>query len=168
MKSTLKYNLHNSSFRVPHKRSTTTLSENMWELKDTGVSYKTDYLGQSETMLQRNVISASKENLWYNLKNPRYYVKEGKFSEPALTEESTTYKTLIAALKKRNRPGVYSWREYKTNLSPRKAKKWVNRSILQPLTHLKEELSSSCNCQTKIDTSMLSYHLKNTVKMKSN
>ena len=140
----------------------------MWELKNTGVSYKTDYLGQSKTMLQRNVISASKKNLWYYLKNPRYYVKEGTFSEPALTEESTTYKTRIAALKKRNRPGVYSWREYKTNLSPRKAKKWVHRSILQPLTPLKEKLSSSCNCQTKIDKIILSDHLKNAVKKNSN
>ena len=25
-----RYNLHNSSFRVPHKRSTTTLSEHLW------------------------------------------------------------------------------------------------------------------------------------------
>ena len=131
MKRTSKYNLYNSSFWLPNKISTTTLSENMWKLKDTGVSYKTDYLGQSKTMLQRNVISASKKNLWYYLKNSLYYVKEGQFSEPALTEESTTYKTRIAALKKRNRPGVYSWHEYKTNLSPRKAKKWVNISILR-------------------------------------
>ena len=27
-----RYNLHNSSFRLPHKRSTTTLSEHLWTL----------------------------------------------------------------------------------------------------------------------------------------
>ena len=36
-----RYNLHNSSFRLPHKRSTTTLSEHLWTLKDAGVSCKT-------------------------------------------------------------------------------------------------------------------------------
>ena len=38
-----RYNLHNSSFRLPHNRSTTTLSEHLWKLrKDAGVSYKTE------------------------------------------------------------------------------------------------------------------------------
>ena len=32
-----RYNLHNSSLRLPHKRSTTTLSEHLWTLKDAGV-----------------------------------------------------------------------------------------------------------------------------------
>ena len=36
-----RYNLHNSSFRLPHKRSTTILSEHLWTLKDAGVIYKT-------------------------------------------------------------------------------------------------------------------------------
>ena len=38
-----RYNLHSSSFRLPHKRSTTTLSEHLWTLKDAGVIYKTDW-----------------------------------------------------------------------------------------------------------------------------
>ena len=38
-----RYNLHNSSFRLPHKRSTTTLSEHLWTLKDAGVIYKTEW-----------------------------------------------------------------------------------------------------------------------------
>ena len=37
-----RYNLHNSSFRLPHKRSTTTLSEHLWTLKEAGVIYKTE------------------------------------------------------------------------------------------------------------------------------
>ena len=37
-----RYNHHNSSFRLPHKRSTTTLSEHLRKLKDAGVSYKTE------------------------------------------------------------------------------------------------------------------------------
>ena len=37
-----RYNLHNSSFRLPHKRSTTTLSEHLWTLKDAGVIHKTE------------------------------------------------------------------------------------------------------------------------------
>ena len=44
-----RYNLHNSSFRLPHKRSTTTLSEHVWTLKDAGVSCITEW--------QRNVTS---------------------------------------------------------------------------------------------------------------
>ena len=38
-----RYNLHNSSFRLPHKRSTTTLSEHLWTLKDFGVIHKTEW-----------------------------------------------------------------------------------------------------------------------------
>ena len=38
-----RYNLHNSSFRLPHKRSTTTLSEHLWTLKDAGVIHKTEW-----------------------------------------------------------------------------------------------------------------------------
>ena len=38
-----RYNLHISSFRLPHKRSTTTLSEHLWTLKDAGVIYKTEW-----------------------------------------------------------------------------------------------------------------------------
>ena len=42
-----KYNLHNSSFRLPHKRSTTPppppLSEHLWTLKDAGVIHKTEW-----------------------------------------------------------------------------------------------------------------------------
>ena len=38
-----RYNHHNSSFRLPHKRSTTTLSEYLWKLKDADVSYKTEW-----------------------------------------------------------------------------------------------------------------------------
>ena len=38
-----RYNLHNSSFRLPHKRSTTTLSEHLWKLKDAGVIHKTEW-----------------------------------------------------------------------------------------------------------------------------
>ena len=34
------YNIHNSSFRLLHKRSTTTLREHLWTLKDAGVIYK--------------------------------------------------------------------------------------------------------------------------------
>ena len=43
-----RYNLHNSSFRLPHKRSTTTLNEHLWTLKEAGVNYKDrmDYPGQ--------------------------------------------------------------------------------------------------------------------------
>ena len=57
-------------------------------------------------------------------------MKEARFSEPALFEENT-YKTRIAALKKRNRPFVYSWREYETDLLPGKARNWVNIFISQ-------------------------------------
>ena len=38
-----RYNLHNSSFRLPDKISTTTLSEHLWTLKDAGVIYKTEW-----------------------------------------------------------------------------------------------------------------------------
>ena len=38
-----RYNLHNSSFKLPHKRSATTLSEHLWTLKDAGVIYKTEW-----------------------------------------------------------------------------------------------------------------------------
>ena len=38
-----RYNLHNSSFRLPHKRSTTTRSEHLWKLKDAGVIHKTEW-----------------------------------------------------------------------------------------------------------------------------
>ena len=38
-----RYNLHISSFRLPHKRSTTTLSEHLWTLKDAGVIHKTEW-----------------------------------------------------------------------------------------------------------------------------
>ena len=38
-----RYNLHNSSFRLPHKRCTTTLSEHLWTLKDNGVIHKTEW-----------------------------------------------------------------------------------------------------------------------------
>ena len=38
-----RYNLHNSSFRLPHKRSTTTLSEHLWTLKDAGVIHETEW-----------------------------------------------------------------------------------------------------------------------------
>ena len=38
-----RYNLPNSSFKLPHNISTTTLSEHLWKLKDAGVSYKTEW-----------------------------------------------------------------------------------------------------------------------------
>ena len=38
-----RYNLHNSSFRLPHKRPTTTFSEHLWTLKEAGVIYKTEW-----------------------------------------------------------------------------------------------------------------------------
>ena len=38
-----RYNLHISSFRLPHKRSTITLSEHLWTLKDAGVIHKTEW-----------------------------------------------------------------------------------------------------------------------------
>ena len=38
-----RYNLQNSSFRLPYKRSTTTRSEHLWTLKDAGVIYKTEW-----------------------------------------------------------------------------------------------------------------------------
>ena len=37
------YNLHNSSFRLPHKRSTTTLSEHLWKLKDASIGYTIEW-----------------------------------------------------------------------------------------------------------------------------
>ena len=38
-----RYNLNNSSFRLPHKRSTTTVSEHLWTLKDAAVIHKTEW-----------------------------------------------------------------------------------------------------------------------------
>ena len=38
-----RYNLNNSSFMLPHKRSTTTLSEHLWTLKDVGVIHKIEW-----------------------------------------------------------------------------------------------------------------------------
>ena len=38
-----RYNLHNSSFRLPHKRLTTTLSVHLWTLKDAVVIYMTEW-----------------------------------------------------------------------------------------------------------------------------
>ena len=38
-----RYKVHNSSFRLPHKRSKATLSEHLWTLKDAGVICKTQW-----------------------------------------------------------------------------------------------------------------------------
>ena len=38
-----RYNLRNSSFRLPHKSSKTTLSEHLWTLKDAGVIHKREW-----------------------------------------------------------------------------------------------------------------------------
>ena len=62
-----RYNLHNSSFRLPHKRSTTTLSEQ--STKQNGPSQ----IKQNHALLlQGNVTSASQKNTTYYQKNPDY------------------------------------------------------------------------------------------------
>ena len=66
--------------------------------------------------------------LYYEI-NPHYYIKEATFSELAITEENSSYKTRIDVLKRRNWPDVYTWMKYETDLPPRKAKKWVHTSI---------------------------------------
>ena len=70
-----RYNLHNSSFRLPHKRSTTTLSEDLCTLKDAGVIYKTDWtiLDKAKSCYP----AARKCDLCS--KNPDYSIKEAKF-----------------------------------------------------------------------------------------
>ena len=38
-----RYNLHKSSLRLPHKRSATTLSENVWKLEDASIGDTTEW-----------------------------------------------------------------------------------------------------------------------------
>ena len=68
-------------------------------------------------------------------KRARLYNKRSEIFRTFPRRKKNPYKTRIAALEKRNRPDVYSWREYETDLSPRKAKKWVNRSISHTHAH---------------------------------
>ena len=103
-----RYNLHNSSFRLPHKRSTTTLSEHLWTLKDAGVIYKTEW-----TILDKAKPcspAARKCDLClaeiYIIKTSRLLNKRSEIFGTCPTEENTFYKIRIAATKK-IRPDEY-------------------------------------------------------------
>ena len=67
--SKTRYNLHNSSLRLPHKSSTTTLTEHLWKLKDASISYMIERTFLDKTKLctsaLKNVTSASRKNLLY-------------------------------------------------------------------------------------------------------
>ena len=86
----MRNNLNNSSFRLPHKRSTTTLSEHLWNLKDVAVSYKTEW-----TILDtaRPCSPASK-------KSDLCLAEKYFIPEPACTKESISYKIRIATMNK--------------------------------------------------------------------
>ena len=99
-----RYNLHKSSFRLPHKRSTTTLSEHLWTLKDTGVIYKTEWTLPDKAKpcspAARKCDLCLEEKYYILLEKSRLLDKKAKFLEPAPTEENTFYKIRIAATKK--------------------------------------------------------------------
>ena len=106
-----RYNLHNSSFRLSHKRSTTTLSEHLWTLKDAGVIHKTEW-----TILDKTKPcspAARKCDLYlaekYHILLEKSRLLNGRsdfFWKPAPTIENTFYKIRIAATKK-IRPDEY-------------------------------------------------------------
>ena len=97
-----RYNLHNSSFRLPHKRSTTTPCEHLWTLKNAGVIYKTEWtiLDKAKpcSPAARKCALCLAEKYYILLEKSRFLIKEAKSLEPAPTEENTFYKI---------RPDVY-------------------------------------------------------------
>ena len=105
-----RYNLHNSSFRLPHKRSTTILSEHLWTLKDAGVIYKTEW-----TILDKAKLCSPAEIICDLCLAGKYYIlleksrllsKRSEIFGTCPTEENTFYKIRIAATKK-IRPDEY-------------------------------------------------------------
>ena len=83
-----RYNLHNSSFTLPHKRSTTTLSEHLWAPKDAGPSWM-KAKPCSPAARKCDLCLAEKYCIFFL--NHDYRIKEAKFLEPAPTEENTFF-----------------------------------------------------------------------------
>ena len=113
------YNLHNSSFRLLHRKSTTTLSEHLWKLKDAGVSYKTEWTVLdkakpcSSAAKKKNLCLA--ETYFILLDKCSLLNKRSEISGTCLQHRKHLLQNSNAALKKRNWPDVYSWREYETD-----------------------------------------------------
>ena len=105
-----RYNLHNSSFRLPHKRSTTTLSEHLWTLKDAGVIHKIEWTILDKTKpcspAARKCDLCLAEKYHILLEKSRLFNKRSEILEHAPTEGNTFYKIRIAATKK-IRPDEY-------------------------------------------------------------
>ena len=99
-----RYNIHNSSFRLPHKRSTTTLSEHLWTLKDAGVIYMTEWtiLDKAKPCSPAAIKCdlCLEEKYYILLEKSRLLNKRTKFLEPAPTEQNIFYKIQMAAAKK--------------------------------------------------------------------
>ena len=107
-----RYNLHNSSFRLPHKRSTTTLSEHLWTHKDAGVSDKTqwtimDKAGPCSPAAKKCDLCLA-EKYYTLLEKSQLLNKRSEIFGTFPFKENTLYKSRIAALKKSNRPDVFS------------------------------------------------------------